>query len=112
MRDGMTLTLLDGGHEDLEVVGELRRQEALWQIVGGRQPAELHVRVEIYAVLVPEVGNPYDANAVSVWIEGMQVGYLSRESAARYRRGLLALQEEARSAHRAARRHRRRRHSR
>jgi hypothetical protein len=94
MRDGMTLTLLDGGHEDLEVVGELRRQEALWQIVGGRQRAEVHVRMEIYAVLVPEVGNPYDANAVSVWIEGMQVGYLSRENAARYRRGLLALQDK------------------
>lgn len=94
MRDGMTMALLDGGHEDLEVVGELRRQDALWRIVGGRQRAEVRVRTDIYAMLVPEVGNPYDANAVSVWIEGMQVGYLSRENAARYRPGLLALQKE------------------
>jgi hypothetical protein len=94
MRDGMTLALLDGGHEDLEVVGELHRQDALWRIVGGRQRLEVHVRVDICAVLVAEVGNPYDANAVSVWIEGMQVGYLSRENAARYRPGLLALQQK------------------
>jgi hypothetical protein len=94
MRDGMTLALLDGGHEDLEVVGELRRQDALWRIVGGRQRPELRVRMDIYAVLVPEIGNPYDANAVSVWIEGMQVGYLSRENAVRYRPGLLALQRK------------------
>lgn len=94
MRDGMTMELLDGGQEDLEVVGELRRQDALWRIVGGRQRVEVRVRMDIYAMLVPEVGNPYDANAVSVWIEGMQVGYLSRENAGRYRPGLLALQQE------------------
>jgi hypothetical protein len=88
------MVLLDGGHEDLEVVGELRRQDSLWQIVGGRQRAELRVRVDICAVLVPEAGNPYDSSAIGVWIEGVQVGYLSRENAARYRPGLFALQQK------------------
>ena len=37
--------------------------------------------MEVYAVLVAEPDNPYDANAVSVWVKGLKVGYLSREDA-------------------------------
>jgi hypothetical protein len=44
--------------------------------------------------LVPETDNPYDVNAVSVWVDGLKVGYLSRDDARRYRPGLLALQRE------------------
>ena len=40
-----------------------------------------------------ETDNPYDTNAISVWINGLRVGYLSRADAARYRPGLLALQD-------------------
>jgi hypothetical protein len=50
--------------------------------------------VDVYAVLVAEADNPYDANAVSVWVEGLKVGYLSRGDAQRYRPGLLALQHK------------------
>jgi hypothetical protein len=52
------------------------------------------VRVEVYAVLVAEPDNPYDANAVSVWVQGLKVGYLSRDDARRYRPGLLALEQQ------------------
>jgi hypothetical protein len=50
--------------------------------------------VEVLAVLVVETDTPYDANAVSVWIQGLRVGYLSREDARRYRPGLLALERQ------------------
>src|SRR6266545_1866262 len=82
--------VLYGGSHDLEVVGESHYQDALWRIVGGRTTGR--VRHEVRAVLVAESDNPCDANAISVWISGMTVGYLSREDAAEYRPGLLALQ--------------------
>lgn len=49
--------------------------------------------MDVYALLLAEDGNPYDANAVSVWIDGLMVGYLPRDQARRLRPGLLALQE-------------------
>ncbi|MGH3944088.1 MAG: HIRAN domain-containing protein [Pseudonocardiaceae bacterium] len=79
-----------GGSHDLEVVGESHYQDALWRVVGGRTTDR--VRVEVQAALVAESDNVYDPNAISVWIDGMRVGYLSREDAEVYRPGLLALQ--------------------
>lgn len=79
------------GQEDLEVVGESHYQGALWQLVGAVPPDE-RVREDVYAVLVAEADNEHDPNAVSVWVEGLKVGYLSREDAKRYRPGLLALE--------------------
>jgi hypothetical protein len=93
MRDGMEVQLCEG-REDLEVVGEASYQDNLWQVVGGRGSREDRVRVEVYAVLVAETDNPYDANAVSVWVQGLKVGYLSRDDARRYRPGLLALERK------------------
>jgi hypothetical protein len=90
MRDGVEVALM-GGAEDLEVVGESFHQDNLWRLVGAR-PRHEHVRQDIYAVLVAEEDNPYDPDAVAVWIEGLMVGHLSREDARRYRRGLLAQQ--------------------
>jgi tetratricopeptide (TPR) repeat protein len=81
---------LCGGSHDLEVVGESYYQDALWQVVGIR--TKERVRLEIQAVLVAEDDNLYDPNAISVWIDGMKVGHLSREDAEAYRPGLLALQ--------------------
>jgi hypothetical protein len=72
------------------VVGESYYQEALWRAVGRRSTDR--VRKEIQAVLAAETDNPYDANAIAVWIDGRQVGHLSREDAEAYRPGLLALQ--------------------
>jgi hypothetical protein len=82
--------VLYGGSHDLEVVGESHYQDALWRAVGRRSTDR--VRKEIQAVLVAETDNPYDANAISVWIDGQRVGYLAREDAEAYRPGLLALQ--------------------
>jgi hypothetical protein len=93
MRDGMTVELCEG-REDLEVVGEASYQDNLWRIVGGRHSPDGRVREEVYAVLAAEPDNPYDANAVAVWIQGLKVGYLSREDARRYRPGLLALEQQ------------------
>ena len=38
-------------------------------------------------------GNPYDPNAVAIWVQRLIVGHLSRENARRYRPGLLRLQD-------------------
>lgn len=93
MREGMLNAALLEGYEDLEVVGESHRQDNLWRLLGGQHRPEVHVRMDVYALLLAEDGNPYDANAVSVWIDGLMVGYLPRDQARRLRPGLLALQE-------------------
>ncbi len=89
MRDGAKAALLEGDR-DLEVVGESFYQDNLWRLALAR-PGE-PVRVEITAVLVAEDDNPYDSNAIAVWIDGLRVGHLSRENACAYRPGLLAQQ--------------------
>jgi hypothetical protein len=78
------------GSETLEVVGESFHQDNLWRLVGGKTTEP--VREEIQAVLLAETNNRHDANAISVWIDDLHVGYLSRENAAAYRPGLLRLQ--------------------
>lgn len=35
-------------------------------------------------MLVPDPGNPYDRNAVAVFVRGLHVGYLERADAAQY----------------------------
>lgn len=90
VRDGIEVALLDG-NDDLDVVDESYYQENLWRLVGPRWPDE-RVRQPVYAVLIAEDDNPYDANAVAVWVQGLKVGHLSRANARRYRPGLLGLQ--------------------
>ena len=90
VRDGIEVALL-AGHDDLDVVGESYYQENLWRLVGPHWPDE-RVRQPVYAVLIAEDDNPYDANAVAVWVQGLKVGHLSRANARRYRPGLLSLQ--------------------
>jgi hypothetical protein len=80
------------GRTTLDVVGESHYQDALWRIVGGfRQES---VRHDVHAVLVTEEDNPYDPNAIAVWIDGAKIGYLSREDARRYHPGLVALERK------------------
>jgi hypothetical protein len=81
------------GDETLHVVGESFYQDALWALVGTRS-RDQRVSVNIVAILVCEDDNAYDENAVSVWIYGKHVGHLSRENAALYRGGILALESE------------------
>lgn len=73
---------LHPGDDDLEVVGESSNQAALWAICNGSVGDR--VRHRIVAVLVPEPTNTYDANAISVQVDGSVVGYLPRDIAARY----------------------------
>jgi hypothetical protein len=93
MHEGTLEAALLEGHEDLEVVGESYRQANLWRMVGGQHRPEVHVRMDIYAMLLAEDGNPHDPNAVSVWIDGLMVGYLPRDQARTLRPGLLVVQE-------------------
>jgi hypothetical protein len=93
MRQGTLGAALLEGHEDLEVKGESYRQENLWCVVGGRHRPEARVRKDVYAMLLAEDGNPYDPNAVSVWIDGLMVGYLPKDQAPTLRPGLIAAQE-------------------
>jgi len=78
-----------GGDDDLEVVGELAYQAALWRLSGGILGDR--VRADIDAVLVPEPSNPYDEDAIAVHIRGHVVGYLSRLNAQEHLPGLRRL---------------------
>jgi len=90
IRPAVAAVLL-AGDETLEVVGESHRQEELWRIVGGLRAD--YVRFDVHAMLVPDLHNEFDPNAVEVRIDGILVGYLSREDAAHYRPGLLRLMQ-------------------
>jgi ATP-dependent DNA helicase PIF1 len=77
------------GDEVLEVVGESHYQDALWQIVGGDRASRF--RKPIQATLLPEPDNPYDSNAIGVWVAGRQVGYVGRDDASAMIAGLRSL---------------------
>ncbi|MBI4213295.1 MAG: HIRAN domain-containing protein [Chloroflexi bacterium] len=77
----------------MEIVGESHHQDNLWRLVG-HKASRARVRIHAWAAFVPESDNEYDPNAVSVWVEGLKVGYLSREHASKYRSRLLALETE------------------
>lgn len=77
------------GADELEVVGEASYQSALWRLSHGSLGDR--IRCDIVAVLTPEPSNPYDRNAIAVVVDGMRVGYLARETAARYLPGLQQL---------------------
>lgn len=68
------------GNDQLDVVGESYRQDALWNLVGGNSGER--VRVEVIATLNPQPENKYDPNAIAVNIEGIHVGFIAKELAA------------------------------
>lgn len=70
---------------DLDVVGESKYQDNIKRIVGRPDPEG--VKVVANARLVCEDDNPHDSNAVRVDVAGLQVGYLDRYNAKRYRKG-------------------------
>lgn len=65
------------------VVGESHYRAAIERVTGGARPEG--VKIVTWAVLVPERDNPYDANAIGVYIDGAKVGHLNREEAASFR---------------------------
>lgn len=77
------------GSEDLDVVGESYHQDELWFLVGG--VTQDRVRQEIAAILLPDPANQYDPNAIGVHINGLLVGHLGRDDAARLTPGVKAL---------------------
>jgi len=91
----VTATLYTGD-VPLEVVGESFYQDALWEIVGG--PSPNYTQEQVIAALVPQFENPWDNNSISVQIDGKVVGHLPRETAERYRPGILKAMRDRNSA--------------
>lgn len=73
--------ILPGGRS-VNVVGESFYQAALESIAGGK--TEDTCNLERWAILHREPDNPYDTNAVAVYIFGQKVGHLSQSDAERY----------------------------
>jgi hypothetical protein len=68
--------------EWLPAVGESHYRDAFVALLGpSKEEGEDQQRI---ANLICEPNNPYDHNAVAVWIEGHRVGFLSRDSAVAY----------------------------
>jgi hypothetical protein len=82
-----TVTLQARTFCDFPIVGESYCRDALLRIAARRGGVPVHCNAD----LVFEPTNPYDPNAVAVLIDGLKVGYLSREHAAEYGRVLASL---------------------
>jgi hypothetical protein len=72
--------LASGG--SLSVVGESQYRDAIEAVTGG--PKVEGIRAITWATLIAEHDNPYDANAVGVFIDGRKVGHLAREDASEF----------------------------
>jgi hypothetical protein len=70
----------------VEIIGEEHFQAAFEAICGRRVPSGINRLVTAW--LIPDDKNRLDKTAVRVEIQRHVVGYLSRETAIRYRRGL------------------------
>lgn len=89
-RDGAGSVLLKGvGEYNVPVVGEKSYQSELEEICGGRTYEGHHF--ETVAVVANDHGNPYDENAVAVFIGKHLVGYISRDMAPAFRRQIKAV---------------------
>lgn len=70
------------------VRGESLRQDELWSLCAGDKPPERGYTICVEATIRREPTNPVDRNALRVEVNGMHVGYLAREIAARVSPGL------------------------
>lgn len=66
---------------NFDVVGEAWREESVLMALGGLAIEEEKTVEDIVTFLVPEPTNPYDRNAVMVWMNGYHVGYLDKDNA-------------------------------
>ena len=83
----------DGRTFNLSVVGESNYQMSLRRVSNGRRERGEEVVFRVW--LVPDVGNPYDANAVAVLLDdGKQVGHLAREWATEFAAPLRELYDD------------------
>ena len=72
-----------------DIVGEASYQSGLARIAGAKDADSKNH--ECSAILICELDNPHDSNAVAVMINGRKVGYLSRDAAQSYRAELAAI---------------------
>ena len=79
-------TASPGDRFTFPVVGESRYQDALGRIVGGHN-REGHSH-QCEATLIPEPTNPYDPQAIKVFIDGEPVGYIPNERTARLHKAM------------------------
>jgi len=84
------------GWPGVDIVGESHYADAIRDVFGS-EFREQGCELATSAQLVPEPWNRHDRNAVGVWVAGRQVGYLSREDAARYAPALSELVAEGRT---------------
>ncbi|MEV6852013.1 HIRAN domain-containing protein [Actinoplanes sp. NPDC051411] len=90
------------GWPGTDIVGESHYVDAIRDVFG-REFREDGCELTTSAQLVPEPWNRHDRNAVGVWVAGRQVGYLSRDDAARYAPALSNLVADGRKPQVAAR---------
>lgn len=76
---------------NVNAVGESNYQKELLSIHGPRKARGANLIVD--AVLVLENTNRYDQNAVLISINGLKIGYLSKENAIEYRKNLIRLNQ-------------------
>lgn len=76
-----------------EVAGEWYRQDNLRRYFGGAGKLSTEgAEMDSDAQLVPDPMNPYDSNAVAVYVRGWHLGYLEREDALRYHSAIAGIQ--------------------
>jgi len=78
----------------VEVAGEAHRQEALDGICGGKCEDGHNLETTAQLLLIDD--NPYDPNAVGVFIAGELVGYIPRDAAPHVRAEVLRLSPDER----------------
>lgn len=81
------------GWPGVDIVGESHFADAIREVFGP-EFREDGGELAASAQLIPEPWNRHDASAVGVWVAGRQVGYLSRDDAARYSPVLSTLVDE------------------
>ena len=81
LTDECALVVGDGKFE-YRIVGESHYQSELEQLTGPRTEDGCHQKCA--ALLLPEPTNPYDRNAVAVFIHNVRVGYLSHDVCAEF----------------------------
>lgn len=87
LMDAERVKLNGPGEFAYDIVGESRYQNNLSKIAGPKSVDGAHHKCE--ATLILEDENPRDKNAVRVDIDGLAVGYLSRQSAIDVRAGMV-----------------------
>ena len=85
---GSIAKIRGNGRYEVDVVGESFYADSFTELARRHRPEHNDDESFGDAVLTLEDDNPHDKNAVAVHIEGLQVGYLSREMAADFRQAI------------------------